>query len=410
MPIVYVIILAVGLANVAWWRWADQKLKPQRHGRVLRALLATWVLIQILYLAYFVVAPNSARRVHPWIPMPVVAAVYIWNLIVLPASWIGIAICTLAVGIKRLALNRRSHFPSNQPGPEGRRGVLQLRYTRRQVLITAAVATPPIVTALAVARAIPQLEEFRIRSIDLAIPGLPPNLDGVRIAHLSDIHVGRYTRRGILPRVVEATNQLNADLVLFTGDLIDLSLEDLDRGIDTIKQIDPRHGLALIEGNHDLIENADEFDRRTKASGLPLLVDETMTVSLRGERIQLLGTRWGTASGDRRRTGDLAFEQTIARLQRHRKSGAFPILLAHHPHAFDPAATAGFPLTLSGHTHGGQLMLSDRTGFGPLFFRYWSGVYRNGTSQLVVSNGIGNWFPLRINAPAEIVQLTLHSM
>jgi hypothetical protein len=84
--------------------------------------------------------------------------------------------------------------------------------------------------------------------------------------------------------------------------------------------------------------------------------------------------------------------------------------LAHHPHAFDAAAAAGVPLTLSGHTHGGQLMLNEQLGFGPAMFRYWSGWYRKGVSQLVVSNGVGNWFPLRVNAPAEIIHLTLTSV
>jgi hypothetical protein len=65
------------------------------------------------------------------------------------------------------------------------------------------------------------------------------------------------------------------------------------------------------------------------------------------------------------------------------------------------------PLTISGHTHGGQLMWNERTGFGPALFRYWSGLYTRGESKLIVSNGVGNWFPLRINAPAELVHLTL---
>jgi predicted MPP superfamily phosphohydrolase len=94
-------------------------------------------------------------------------------------------------------------------------------------------------------------------------------------------------------------------------------------------------------------------------------------------------------------------------LLRQLRADAFPILLAHHPHAFDPAAAAGIPLTLAGHTHGGQLMLTDTLGFGPAMFRYWSGEYRKGDNALVVSNGVGNWFPLRINAPAEIIHLTL---
>jgi predicted MPP superfamily phosphohydrolase len=85
---------------------------------------------------------------------------------------------------------------------------------------------------------------------------------------------------------------------------------------------------------------------------------------------------------------------------------AFRILLAHHPHAFDPAADMGIPLTLSGHTHGGQIMLTPNWGAGRVF-KYWSGLYEKDRAKLVVSNGVGNWFPLRIGAPAEIVHLTL---
>ena len=77
------------------------------------------------------------------------------------------------------------------------------------------------------------------------------------------------------------------------------------------------------------------------------------------------------------------------------------------------AGAVGIPLTVSGHTHGGQLMLSDSVGFGPLLFRYWSGLYRMpgcGGASLVVSNGVGNWFRLRVGAPAEIIHLALQSV
>jgi uncharacterized protein len=104
---------------------------------------------------------------------------------------------------------------------------------------------------------------------------------------------------------------------------------------------------------------------------------------------------------------DAAIAGAVADVLRHRDPDAFPILLAHHPHAFDPAIKAGLPLTLSGHTHGGLVMLDQHEGVGPILFRYWSGLYTRGSSQLVVSNGVGNWFPLRVQAPAEIVHLTL---
>ena len=142
-----------------------------------------------------------------------------------------------------------------------------------------------------------------------------------------------------------------------------------------------------------------------KAAGIPLLLNESASVRVRGHDMQLLGIKWGGVGTRRAAQWDVHLDATLPQL--HRGDGVFPILLAHHPHAFDRAADAGIPLTLAGHTHGGQLMLTDHIGPGPLMFKYWSGLYRRGSSALVVSNGVGNWFPLRINAPAEILHITL---
>ena len=127
------------------------------------------------------------------------------------------------------------------------------------------------------------------------------------------------------------------------------------------------------------------------------------TETLRGTLVQLLGLTW-------RQGGDMGVNGAMSRLLPQRHPDAFQILLAHHPHAFDPAAAAGIPLVLSGHTHGGQLMLNERLGAGPAMFRYWSGLYRKPGSALFVSNGVGNWFPLRFHAPAEIAKFTLRSV
>jgi predicted MPP superfamily phosphohydrolase len=134
------------------------------------------------------------------------------------------------------------------------------------------------------------------------------------------------------------------------------------------------------------------------------LLDQSTIINVRGFPVQLLGLSWTRIHGDGR---DAAIAVAVKKLLEQREAGAFPILMAHHPHAFDAAANAGLPLTLSGHTHGGQLMLNEQLGFGPALFRYWSGLYERDQSKLIVSNGVGNWFPLRVNAAAEIVHLTL---
>jgi predicted MPP superfamily phosphohydrolase len=264
-------------------------------------------------------------------------------------------------------------------------------------------ATPALLTGGGVAFSLTQLPRFRIRAIDVALPSLPPELDGVRIALVSDLHVGTFTSRQTVNRIVAATSRLHADLVLLPGDLINNSLTDLSDALAAVSNMQSRHGSYLCIGNHDLIDNGAEFVRRTRAR-LPLLVDESRIVTIRGQLVQLLGLPWNRDE-DR-------IANAVRQLGRQIVSGAFPILLAHHPHAFDAAAAAGIPLTVSGHTHGGQLMLSDTVGFGPLLYRYWSGLYRkpeHNDAALVVSNGAGHWFPLRTGAPAEIIHLTLRS-
>jgi hypothetical protein len=250
-----------------------------------------------------------------------------------------------------------------------------------------------------------QLDEFRIRKLDVPLARLPKALDGLTIAHVSDTHVGKFTRGAVLRRIAEATDDLRADLVLVSGDLIDFDLDDLPAAVELLRRIDPRGGMFVVEGNHDLFESRAGFERGVRAAGLRLLLNEAETVTVRGAAVQILGMRWGRAGGGR---GALVEEQ-FAELRAQRDANAFQILLAHHPHAFDVAAAAGVPLTLAGHTHGGQLNLTERIGMGPLLFRYWSGLYRRGDAALVVSNGVGNWFPLRTAAPAEIIRITLRA-
>ena len=220
---------------------------------------------------------------------------------------------------------------------------------------------------------------------------------------ISDMHVGRFTSGRVLREIVRVVNELRADLILLTGDLINDTLADLAHALDLVQSMEARFGLYLIEGNHDLIDNAAEFERRMKRSSIPFLLDESTIIDIRGAPLQLLGLSWTRARENR----DAAIALSVRQLLKQRQPDSFPILLAHHPHAFDAAAEASIPLTLSGHTHGGQLMLNEQHGFGPALFRYWSGLYTVRRSKLIVSNGVGNWFPLRVRAPAELVHLTL---
>jgi predicted MPP superfamily phosphohydrolase len=296
---------------------------------------------------------------------------------------------------------RRRPSPQPSPGVPGEGEIPGANLSRRRFLTAAAFAAPPLATMGLAGVGVETLGDFRIKRYDLALPGWPKGLDGFTIAFVADVHAGVFSSQKMLDDIRDATNNLRADLILLGGDLINISHSDLSSALDMVCQLDSPNGLYMIQGNHDVIQGAQSFNDACAARGVPLLLNDGVTIYPRGIPLQILGIIW-TPHGAWQHE---AVRETLAK----REPGLFPILLAHHPHAWDVAAENGVPLVLSGHTHGGQIMLTKRIGAGPLRFRYWSGLYRAPGSNLIVSNGVGDWFPLRVNAPAEIVHITLHA-
>jgi len=378
--------------DILWW---IVSARLANHG-IARAVISVFIIAMMLGLIAIIAARMSRGDWDRLIPKFAVSAIFIWHFIGLGLlALIGMALIPILFGHKilsRKALAKTEHSADSSG------------WSRREFLRFSAAMLPPVFTVSLTGIAMAQLNNVRVRRFVLPIADLPKELDGVTIAQVSDMHVGRFTKGEVLQKTVRLVNEMRADLVLLTGDLINDTLADLDAGLELARAMEARFGLAIIEGNHDLIENPREFETRVKASGLPFLLDESTSLSVHGFPVQLLGLRWTRVRGEGR---DAAIRGEVRKLLDLRIADAFPILLAHHPHAFDAAADADLPLTLSGHTHGGQLMLNEQLGFGPALFRYWSGLYTRGRSKLIVSNGVGNWFPLRVNAPAEIVHLTL---
>lgn len=428
------------LADLLWWRWADLRLRRSSRPLLWRALLALFLATQTAYAISFLINTSLTRSARNISPLPLHISAFLWHLMVLPVVWIVIGV-TFAARWARAAYRR---FRSPDKRAELRRtvtappasSILKPDRTivyrplkdrqfqsqidspptlsrRRLMLSAAAVAVPPVIVAGMSGMSFIQLGEFRIRQLELVIPSLPPDLHGLTIAQVSDIHIGKLTRKGMPQHIADAANAMDADLIIFTGDLIDYSMRDMPAGIDFMRRLKPRYGpecLVMIEGNHDLLEDGEAFEQKARSAGLPILIDEARTVRIPGRQtpVQFLGLCWGVPGGEvRLHMEDNTIRASMDRVLPRREPGTFPILLSHHPHAFDPAAEAGLPLTLSGHTHGGQIMLTDHIGGGPIRFRYWTGLYHKPGSQLFVNNGVGNWFPLRYNAPAEIVKLTL---
>ena len=372
------------LGDVLWFRNALRLPRPW-----MRWAGGVFAAFQLSGMAVVLLARGGAAMLAEGMPRWMHSVIFSRHLLVV-LPWLAWQSARGLIAVARKWARARHKAPAP-------RAAESAGFTRREFLGAAAAFTPPLLTFGAAALGEAQLDGFRIRRLAVPLPELPPALDGLTIAHVSDLHVGRFTRGRVLERIVEETNRLDADVIALTGDFINHSLRDLPAALELVRALRARHVVAACEGNHDLFENPRIFYRECERGGLPLLRSEKAGIAINGQRVQLLGLPWTHDARAMR-------EDTRALLAR-RDPSAWPLLLAHHPHAWD--FVGEIPLTLSGHTHGGQLMLNDRVGFGPLFYRYWSGLYTRPGGALVVSNGVGNWFPVRVNAPAEIVHLTL---
>ncbi len=377
------------LANFISWYAVDALLARLAAPGGARTTLAIFIGAQVVGIMVMVGARAIGYQPGTGMGRPILSLVMIWNmLLALPTGVFGVVWLLVWLAVSGLGANQELSAPVRTVG-------------------LAAAALPFALAFIATFVALGQLNHFRVQRLTLKISALPEALHGFTIVHLSDLHIGHLTRGQVLDDIVAETNHLDADLILLTGDLINFSLEDLPRGIALLRQLKSRHGVYFCEGNHDLIEDAARFEVQTKSSNVGLLLHETATVNVRGQAVQILGLRWDDAMRQRGRVAGASPYEPVRDLLRQGVPGAFHILLSHHPDAFDAAAELGIPLTLAGHTHGGQMMLTPSIGFGPWLYRSWSGHYQKGASQLIVSNGAGNWFPLRINTPAEIIHLTL---
>jgi hypothetical protein len=426
--------------NVLWWTVADRRfaryVRSPRRSAALRAAVLTFTLALNAPLVYIL----ATASMPAWLttgPNWYAAAVTLWNLglaAVMPIA----ALARLSALAMRYAVRVARHRMAGGPRPifvgeagceEGfshqRTAESSQRRSlgeddcpaegfdpgRRAFLQTALAGGPMILLGWATAEACRQEGQLAVHLHEVPAPWLPSRLRGLTITHLSDLHVGRHYRPHLLGRLVELANGLDGDLVVVTGDVVDSSNDFLPAALEALGRLRHRYGLFACIGNHDEIDSRGDFIAAARRR-LPLLINERRTLEIGGERLTVAGLDYaGDDEPTRRRAGRLAdIAETFGGYETRRDGPA--IVLSHHPHAFDLLAGRGVPLTLSGHTHGGQLMLSrpgerPDVGVGSLLFRYLRGFYHIGDSTLFVNSGVGNWFPLRVNAPAEIVRIRL---
>lgn len=268
--------------------------------------------------------------------------------------------------------------------------------------------------------------DFRVRRVSLRFPGLPRSFEGFKIVQISDLHLGSWASTDPIEEAVEIINDLDADLVVFTGDLVNYSTKEAYRFKDVLEKVKSRQGIFAILGNHDYgdyvnwpspedkKENLLSLYRFFDEIGWKLMRNQNHLIEEDGEQIALLGVENWSASNRFPRLGNL--NAALAGTE----NIPVKILLSHDPSHWEKEISLNFPeidLTLSGHTHGFQFgveLKRFRWSLAQYMYKYWAGLYQienqTKTQYLYVNRGLGMiGYPGRVGILPEITLLELNS-
>lgn len=261
---------------------------------------------------------------------------------------------------------------------------------------------------------------YQVKRVALRFPNLPPAFEGFRIIQISDLHTGSFSSTDPLKKAVSLINKQAADLVFFTGDLVNNIATEVLPHIPVLSQIKSKHGVYSILGNHDYgdyvnwesreqkVNNLNQLKQAHKQIGWRLLLNENITIEKDSARFAVIGVENWSTRLNFPKYGDLAKAYTGA------ENLPFKILLSHDPSHWDGEVNTKYPdidLMLSGHTHGMQFGVNI-PGFkwSPVQYVYkqWSGLYEKGRQYLYINVGLGFLgYPGRVGFLPEITVFEL---
>ena len=249
-----------------------------------------------------------------------------------------------------------------------------------------------------------------VQRLELDFERLPRGLDGLRVVQVSDLHVGPHTSRRHLARIRRAITDARPDLIAITGDLVDDDPRDVEAFVAAFGSLSAPLGVFAVAGNHDVYAGWDAVRRGLEAAGIRVLVNESVALERGGARFRVAGT--GDPAGRSWRRGTAAgIGPDITRTLVSVEPNDFTIALAHNPALWPALAERGVDLTLSGHTHHGQLSIpSLGWSLASPFLDLAMGTHQQGPSTLYINPGTNYWgVPFRIGAWPEVTVLTLRT-
>ena len=278
---------------------------------------------------------------------------------------------------------------------------------RRLFLKTAAAALPVFTIGTTTNGVASAFQNVKIPQITMRYDNLPNALNGFKIWHLSDLHLGYYYQLDDLERLLLDAENEPVDLIVITGDVAD----DLSKLTDTLKLINQKEGnhSALVSvGNHEYFRGIKEVRRQIDASPIPLLLNDQHIINVNGCKLLI-----GGLDDPVRMHSDNSrfFERSIQQLLKNNPEFDFSILMSHRPKVLNVAPDYNIDLVLAGHTHGAQIGFNNRSIFESMWEEnYLWGKYKKGNAQLYTSSGVGHWFPFRLGCPAEAPIITLKKL
>jgi predicted MPP superfamily phosphohydrolase len=260
-------------------------------------------------------------------------------------------------------------------------------------------------------------QSFHERNVELYYSQLPESFDGLRIAHLSDFHLGNYSTLNVFDNMVKACNSFSPDIIVFTGDMVNNFASETTGWELRFLQLDAEYKFAVL-GNHDYgyyykwpeeklkKSNFEAIIDRFNDFGFVLLRNNSYPLIIGSDTIYIVGTEnWGHPPFPQYADLNKALE--------HVPFDAFKILLSHDPAHWQRITQndTDIPLTLSGHSHGMQWGIKmGGIEFSLVYFsrKFWGGLYEHGANRLYVNRGMGTiGIPIRVDMPAELTLLTL---
>jgi uncharacterized protein len=407
-----------------FWRFAN-RIESHIARRMVRALIVAGFGLVVVALT---AALFSGRRDLVWRFSGMMGVVGLW----VTTAFVSWVVISLVSGIGLLGRYARRFFVStsdaaNSTGQSRRASEDDIRLDRRRFVQAATALAAAIPYGAGAYGFLVGRHDYRVHQVDLLVSGLPRDLDGLRIAQLSDIHIGSYISAADVRRAVGMANELNPDLSVVTGDFITGRSDPLEACISELARLQAPLGVWGCNGNHEIYADAQQKAAELFARhGMKLLRQENAEIGWRGGKFNLIGVDYQLARGrGGRRLVMLAHTDSLVRRD-------IPnILLSHNPNSFPRAAELGIELTLTGHTHGGQVrveILDHR--FSPARFMtpYEAGLYKRplGSASVLeddevwsaapaapaalvyVNRGLGTiGAPVRLGVPPEISLLTL---